>query len=78
MKKHDFPGHISTVDADLILYTVQQVELDQIPVDIAAPKIVTEPAFRISFLFSYFYQMFVDSLEAVGLLDSMAVSNAVG
>lgn len=66
-------GFLSTVEADLILYTVQQVENNEIPIDITAPEIVTDRAFRIPFLFTCFYKVYEHSLQAVGLFDSMAV-----
>lgn len=69
-------GFISVVEADLILFTVKNVELGLIPDIIKPPDVVNERAFRISFLYTKTAVSIERSLEITGLKDSMMVSSS--
>lgn len=59
---------ISTNEADLILLSIKHVEYNLIPKQIQKPNVVDPRAFRVSFLFTMFYYIIMDSMEVVGLL----------
>lgn len=67
-------GFISVPEADLILFTIKNVEQDLIPASIQPPDVLNERAFRISFLFSKMSLILQRSMEVTGFKDSMMVS----
>lgn len=67
-------GFITTTEADLILLTIKQVELDLMPENLEPPLIVDPRAFCVSFLFTKFHTSLGRSLEVVGLENSLWVS----
>lgn len=66
-------GFIKVVEADLILFTIKQVENDQIPDDLQPPTILNERAFRISFLFGKIALFLQRSMEVTGFKNSLMV-----
>lgn len=66
-------GFITVLEADLILFTIKNVEQGLIPADIQPPEVLNERAFRIAFLFLAIAIVLQKSIEVTGLKDSMTV-----
>ena len=66
-------GFVKVEEADLILFTIKQVELGQIPEDLQPPTVVNERAFRISFLFGKIALFLQRSMEVTGFKNSLMV-----
>lgn len=66
-------GFINVEEADLILFTIKQVELGQVPDDLQPPSVVNERAFRISFLFGKISLFLQRSMEVTGFKNSLMV-----
>lgn len=58
---------ITIQEADLILLSVKNVELETIPDDLVFPPVVSERAFRIVFLFFKFFSTVGQAMKTVGL-----------
>lgn len=71
LKRNEF---ITIVEADLILLTIKQVELKQVPKNLETPAVVNPRAFCVAFLFTKFHKSLERSLEVTGLKGSMTVS----
>lgn len=67
-------GFITVSEADLILYTIRQVELDLVPIALKAPEIIDARAYRISIQFNKLAANMIQSLTFLGLIHSTEVS----
>lgn len=72
MTTHSF---IKVSEADLILYTIRQVELELVPVALEAPEIIDERAYRISVQFNKLMKHMIESFTFLGLTHSHEVSS---
>lgn len=71
MTTHSF---ITISEADLILYTIRQVDLELVPIALEAPDIIDARAYRISMQFNNLVPHMIESFTFLGL----AQSNEVG
>lgn len=67
-------GFITSPEADLILYTIKQVELGEVPYVLKPPRCIDSHAFRISLLFSKMTPYLMGSLQVTGLIDNFMVN----
>ena len=70
-------GIISTIEADVILLTIKQVELESSAIDIKNPKTINARAAKISFLYSKIYTNITRCLEFVGLHELKVICNSI-
>lgn len=72
MTTHSF---ITVPEADLILFTIRQVDLDLVPIDLKDPEIIDPRAYRISLQFNRLAPYMIHSFSYSGLTNYDDVSS---